>query len=326
MRRLARGVRRRCSAALSYAQLLFVRAAASTVVWLVPCAAACVVALAPSLAAANDFEEFEAARTAYEDHDYAKAVELFDSLVGDAEPRLQNRSLVLESRKYLGTSYLFLGKLDLAEREFERLLRMDPAYVLDPLGFPEEVQRLFSQVKTRLEADRVAAEAARILEEERLRNEKAERARLENERWLRLSHLAQTEQVTEIRSRWLAMVPFGVGQFQNGHSGLGLVLAVSEVSLLAIATTTYFLHDDLRGQKPSDAQIDDARVAESALRYTNQISLGLLAVVAVTGIIDAQLRFAGTRHYERKRPLPPDLYGGPQLSLGPGGAGMALRF
>ena len=42
---------------------------------------------------------------------------------GDAPP-VTNRSLLLEAKKYLGASYLFLGKLQLAEAEFERLLRL----------------------------------------------------------------------------------------------------------------------------------------------------------------------------------------------------------
>jgi hypothetical protein len=101
-------------------------------------------------------------------------------------------------------------------------------------------------------------------------------------------------------------------------------LAVSEGSLLAISIAAYVLHQDLRGQEPSAAEIDDARLAERAFRYTSQISFGLFAVLAVTGIIDAQLRFVPSRRYERERPLPPDLYGGPELTLTP--TGMHLRF
>src|SRR3954471_16871349 len=77
-------------------------------------------------AKANDFEDFEAARGAYDGQDYVHAVALFDALAGGDTPALSNRSLVLESKKYLGASYLFLGKLRAAEQEFERLLRMDP--------------------------------------------------------------------------------------------------------------------------------------------------------------------------------------------------------
>lgn len=280
----------------------------------------------PRVVKANDFEQFEAARQTYESQDYARAAELFEELVGGDVPRLENRSLVIESEKYLGASYLFLSKLDQAEVHVEKLLRLEPEYMLDPLAFPEDVQRLFARVKTRLDSERNAQAESRRAEEERLRREKLERDRKERERWDQLWKLAGKEQVIEERSRVLAMVPFGVGQYQNGHDGMGLVLAVSEGSLLAISIAAYVLHQDLRGQKPSATEINDARLAERAFRYTSQISFGLFAVLAVTGIVDAQLRFVPTRKYERERPLPPDLYGGPELSVGPGNVDLKLRF
>ncbi len=275
---------------------------------------------------ANDFDEFETARSAYDAQDYARAVQLFEALVAGDAPRLSNRSLLLESQKYLGASHLFLGQLDRAERDFERLLRMDPSYVLDPLGFPEEVQGLFARVKTRLDAERKAAEQARKREEARVLRAAEERASRERDRWQRLSALAQVEHVNELRSRWVALVPFGIGQMQNGHDGLGLVLAVSEGALLAISITSYLLHEDLRGQQPATNKVAEAQRAESAFRYTNQISFGLFAALAVTGVLDAELRFLGTRSYDRKRPLPADLYGGPELSVGPASASVRLRF
>lgn len=288
----------------------------------------CACWAAPQAAKANDFEAFESGRQAYEAQDYARAADVFEQLVGGDVPRLQNRSLVLESEKYLGASYLFLGKLNQAEQHFEKLLGMEPEYMLDPLAFPEDVQRLFAQVKTRLDSERAAADQAKKREAEERARAQVARARKENERWKQLFRLAETERVHEVRSRWLAMVPFGVGQFQNDHDGLGLVLAVSEASLLAISITAFVFHENttLRGQTPTASEVNDARLAESAFRYTNQISFGLFAVLAVTGVIDAQTRFTPTRSYDRKRPLPPDLYGGPELSVGPGGVDFRVRF
>jgi tetratricopeptide (TPR) repeat protein len=260
-----------------------------------------------SQARANDFEDFEKARSAYDAQDYAKAVKLFEQLAGGDVPQLNNRSLVLESKKYLGASYLFLGRISQAEQEFTRLLRLDPGYVLDPLAFPEDVQRAFNRVKKQLEADRRASEEEKKREEARIAREREENARRERARWAELTQLAQTEKVHEVRSRWVALVPFGAGQFQNGHTSLGAVLAVSEGSLLALSMVTYFLHDHLRGQHPTPAEIPDARLAERGFRYTNQISFALFAVIAVAGVVDAQIRFQPSYEYERKRPLPADL-------------------
>jgi tetratricopeptide (TPR) repeat protein len=279
-----------------------------------------------SRARANDFEDFENARSAYEAQDYAKAAARFEALAGGDVPQLTNRSLVLESKKYLGASYLFLGKIGQAEQEFTRLLRMDPAYLLDPLAFPEEVQRLFARVKKQVDADHLASETERIREKQRIEREQTERTERERARWAQLTKLAQVETVHEVRSRWLAFVPFGAGQFQNGQTSLGAVLAVSEGSLLALSIVTYVLHDHLRGQQPTPTEIADARLAEQGFRYTNQISFALFAILAVTGVIDAQIRFQPTNDYERKRPLPPDLSQAPELSFDLTGTGASLRL
>lgn len=276
------------------------------------------------IAGASDFEDFEAARSAYESADYALAAQRFEKLGGGDTPRLTNRSLLLEAKKYLGASYLFLGKLQLAEAEFERLLRMDSQYILDPLGFPEEVQRLFSRVKARLDSERRVAEEEQRREQERLSRKESERIKAEQQRWVRLTELAEEERVLQQRSRWIALMPFGIGQVQNGHGSLGAVLAVSEASVLLVSLVSWGVHENLRGQSPDESQRDEYNLTERVSRYTNQVSLGLFAVIAITGIIDAQVRFEGSSARTRKRPLPPDLRDPPRLTLGPGG--LRLRF
>ena len=275
---------------------------------------------------ANDFEEFESARSAYEAQDYALAVKRFEALSGGDSPALTNRSLLLESKKYLGASYLFLGKLQLAEAELERLLRMDPQYILDPLAFPGEVQRLFAGVKSRLDAERRVAEAEQKREQDRLKKLESDRVSGERRRWEQLTEMARTERVQEVRSRWVALMPFGIGQLQNGHGDLGAVLAVSEGSLLLVSVVSWIVHENLRGQNPGVSQRDEFSLTERVSRYTNEVSLGLFGAVALTGIIDAQLRFEGDVWHERKRELPAELREAPQISVGPGSVSMQLRF
>jgi len=277
-------------------------------------------------ARAGEFEAFERARRAYEAQDYARAVRLFEALGGGDAPTLSDRSLLLECKKYLGASYLFLGKLPQAENEFERLLRLDPQYILDPLGFPEDVQRLFSRVKSRLDTER------RVVEQERRREQEAELQRQqenlarEQQRFQKLVDLAETERVQEKHSRLTAFIPFGVGQFQNGHSNLGAVLAVSEGTLLLLGVTSWIVHENLRGQEPSSSERDEFRLIERTSRYANQISFGLFGVIAIAGVIDAQLRFRGDAEYVRKRPLPQELREPPRLGIGPQGVSFSVRF
>jgi hypothetical protein len=276
------------------------------------------------LARANDFADFEVARSAYESADYAEAALRFAKLGGGDAPALTNRPLLLETKKYLAASYLFVGKLQLAEAELERLLRLDAQYILDPLAFPEEVQRLFSRVKQRLDSERRVAEEEERREKDRLARKDSERLQLDQQRWARLTALAQEERVTEQRSRWLAFMPFGIGQVQNGHGSLGAVLAVSEVSLLLVSLVSWGVHESLRGQNPVPDDRDDYRLTERVSRYTNQVSLGLFGVIAITGIIDAQVRFEGDAERVRKRELPPELRDAPKLSLGIDG--LRVRF
>lgn len=276
------------------------------------------------VARANDFEDFEAARSAYESADYAVAAQRFEKLGGGDTPRLTNRSLLLEAKKYLGASYLFIGKLQLAEAELERLLRLDAQYILDPLAFPEEVQRLFSRVKARLDSERRVAEEEQRREQDRLSRKEIERIEGEQKRWARLTALAQEERVLQQRSRWIALMPFGIGQVQNGHASLGAILAVSEVSVLLVSLVSWGVHENLRGQSPDADQRDEYNLTERVSRYTNQVSLGLFGVIAITGIIDAQVRFEGDSARMRKRVLPQDLRDPPRLTLSP--TGFKLRF
>jgi hypothetical protein len=113
-------------------------------------------------ARADDFERFQQAYGAYTAQQYTEAIAQLTALVAANEASTDARPLVLESLKYLAASHLFLGHGADAERTFERLLSLEPDYVLDPLAFPEEVQLVYARVKTRMDAERHSeAELAR---------------------------------------------------------------------------------------------------------------------------------------------------------------------
>ena len=61
-------------------------------------------------AGADELSDFEAARRNYDKQSYAKAAKGFESLVGGVVPRARNPVVRLEARKYLGATYLFLGR------------------------------------------------------------------------------------------------------------------------------------------------------------------------------------------------------------------------
>jgi hypothetical protein len=287
------------------------------------CTVLVLVALARP-AAANELDDFQQAREAYESQDYALAAELLEALVGGEVPKLRNRALLLESRKYLAASYLFLGRRADAEKELERLLLEEPSYELDPLAFPQEVQKVFSNVYQRLEKQRRESEKKRRHAEQEARKREAQRVLGERKRMLRLLELAETERIERVNSRWIALIPFGVGQFQNGHTGLGTFFAISESLMGALNIASFFLHQHLEGQQPSADDLGEARFAEKSFRITNQVTLGAFAVLAIGGIIDAQIRFKSTWTEKRRRKIPDHLrdalrIGPDEASIGFGG-------
>ena len=274
---------------------------------------------------ANEFDDFQQARSAYEAADYNRALALFSALVGGEVPRLQNHSLVLESLKYLGATHLFLGQTEQSEELFRRLLKLDRDYVLDPLAFPEEVQKVFARVKAELEVEVAAQREAELSAREQQVQREQARAAAEAERMRELVELARTERVEVRNSRWLALLPFGIGQFQNGHEGLGYLLLISETLLTAAVMTTYVAHQSISCMSSLNANVcEDARFAERAYRYGNQASAGALALVAIAGILDAQIRFTGNRSTERQRRLPAHLE--PPVDLSFTGTGLRVRF
>jgi tetratricopeptide (TPR) repeat protein len=267
-------------------------------------------------ARADELTAFERAREAYEGARYRQAIERFEALVGGETPRLRSAPLVLESRKYLAASYLFAGESKRAEDQFVRLLEADPSYQLDPVAFPQEVHQLFASVRERVDARARERRAERAREEEEARAREDERERL-RARIVALEEVARQEVVRTESSRWVAAIPFGVGQFQNGHRRLGIALAVTQSVLAATALTTFLLHRDvvqtaLPGEALPGCPVGETSFCEQlqrrerGYRYTNWISSGLLGALIAYGILDAQLRFVPHRESTRERELPPE--------------------
>ena len=263
--------------------------------------------LAPASVRADDLSDFEAARALYERHAYARAVSAFSDLVESVPPRLSDRLLILESRKYLAASLSFVGAADRARSQFRLLLQQEPSYALDPLAFPSEVVELFAEVKAETQAAR-AAQQAREREQQQRTQRLAEQALArDHQNLLRLRQLAEEGEREVANSRWIASIPFGVGQFQNGHKALGVVLAMAEGLAAAGSVASYIAHQRLADARPEPDQLAATRRVESLSRTTNIASFSIFALLALTGIIDAHVRFVPGRVTSQKRPLPDDL-------------------
>jgi tetratricopeptide (TPR) repeat protein len=256
-------------------------------------------------ARAGDLEDFELARTAYESGEYQRAASVLEQLL---ERGVESRLLAREIHKYLGASYVYLDRRELAREQFELILREDPDYPLDPLRFPRAIIELFESVRERVSAERREAEARAELER-RLRNAE--------ERAARLLSFAEEEITVEVpNSRWIAAIPFGMGQFQNGNEGLGWFFLISQAVCVGIAVGATLWHDAIVVQIERARALGDlsGAVAEGNLFLRiawvlDWSALGAFAALAISGVLQAQLDFVERRRVTERRRVPDELRG-----------------
>ena len=122
-----------------------------------------------------------------------------------------------------------------------------------------------------------------------------------------LEELAATETVEKKNSRWIAALPFGIGQFQNEDRKLGIMFAVTESAFLAASIATFVGHNSLRDENPAPSELERARRVERALRIGNWVSVGALLSFYVAGVVEAEVRFKPVIRTTKKRELPDEL-------------------
>jgi len=288
------------------------------------------MAVSARTVAADELSDFESARRNYDKGNYSKAERGLESLVGGAVPRATNPVVRLEARKYLGATYLFLGKNEEAREQFRRLLEEDPEYQIDPVAFPEAVVQTFQEVQTAAAAERAQREALEAARRQRERTDEVEELVRQQERIQKLEELAATETVEKVNSRWIAALPFGVGQFQNENRKLGIMFAVTESAFLVASIATFIGHNSLRDEVPAPDEIEQAQRAERALRIGNWVSVGGFLGFAIAGVTEAQIRFRPVIQSTRKRELSEVMKAprsaGPQIRLKLGLTGGELRM
>ncbi|MEO7092722.1 MAG: hypothetical protein ABI175_05695, partial [Polyangiales bacterium] len=121
-------------------------------------------------------------------------------------------------------------------------------------------------------------------------------------RYESLKTYAGDERLVTKRSRVIASLPFGIGQFQNGDTGLGIIFLTTEVAAVAAATIAFGIHESIPRQ-PAD--VEKARSAETSSKVVNLISVGAFFLIAAGGIAQAHLAFVPESYDTRKRTLPP---------------------
>lgn len=285
---------------------------------------------------ADDVQELELSKNRFDAGQYAEAHERFAILLDPARPtcdrgpsggcRVSDPDLIERARVLDAASLIALRRPDEAEAQIEKILRQNPTYAPNPTLFPQEVVDRFTEVRGRLrdelekELQRRAVEALK----KRLADQKLRDAQ---EKWIAdLQRLAATK--VEVHSRWIAALPLGVGQYQNGDVRLGVFLTTSELVLVATTLVSALIvssYVELGSSKqfPRESLIQLQQNLNVAT-LVNRIAFSTLIGVTAFGIVQAELAFVPEHVIDRARPIPPRPRLAPSVSFAPGGFGIGL--
>jgi hypothetical protein len=271
---------------------------------------ACAVVLSHGSAAfaASEAAEVEKARAAYFARNYAE-VEKKCGLV--LEPGRTPDSLVAaQARMLLGASLVMQGRDTDAIPVFEALLSADGQYDPDPLMYSTHVIEVFIDTKERLrerlaELAKEEARKAAALKEQEL-NEKRKR----DARVRLLERLASQETVVYKNSRSIAMLPFGIGQFQNRSRNWGWFFFGAEAVFLVGASAMLPAYLDAESSKSAALATDRSQAEQyrSRANVLRGFNLGFALAFFGTwmaGAIEAQASFVPEFRELRTRNLPP---------------------
>jgi tetratricopeptide (TPR) repeat protein len=187
--------------------------------------------------------------------------------------KLSTDQQVIEARKYLALSYYLLDRLDEVGEEFAKLLYLDPDYELDPYTVAPPVIDMFESIRRQLKPE---LDIIRQLKSQKQIQEP-----------VKPGVQREIERTVTQRSELATFLPFGVGQFQNGHTGWGLTFAISELLLLAANMTAYLVA--VHGVGNNYPAQDRSLV--QALAVTQYASLAAFGLVWSLGVFHARLHF-----------------------------------
>jgi TolA-binding protein len=272
---------------------------------------ACLVWGATALA--DETSDFEKARIAYLKKDYTEASARFDAMLDPTKGTLTTKALINEAEFCYGAVKFAQGRKDEAHKLWEKvILDTNAQYEPDPLTYPSDVLQDFITQKTNMNAAvQHQQQAQQAADAARREKEAAERRALEA-RVKQLEGIASVETVVVQNSRETALLPFGIGQFQNHQDALGWFFLVTE-GLAVVTTCVLFFpyrynidqyNATLQGAGSLSyrTQLADeyAAVAQD-IRTADFIVLGALGALAITGIIQAEVAFKPILTYTRKR-------------------------
>lgn len=289
-------------------------------------------------------ESYQLAYTRYKNGLYEDAAEILRKLLAvKIDPQEdEERAKVYRKARPVFVACLFGIAAVVTDAEAKKLIdeadaailaqyRQDPFFKL-PSGYVQQVSDRWTRVFFEHRDELEALKDKRIAEQQAAADLAAKRARLEADRVEKLEALAAEENFVETRSRVVAAIPFGVGQFQNDDVGWGVFFATSEALFVASSIISWGFAESIKStQCPAD-QTDELtgerRTVDCDLLMTNfeiarainYSSLGVTGALIIGGIIQAQVVFSPERTSTRKRPIPPPVTVEPTAFVSPEGA------
>lgn len=260
-----------------------------------------------SVAYADEAEMFERGKQLYVSGRYEEAREFWVRALEGPTPVLREQSLVIKGRMLRAGSEWYLGNKIETINQFRIILKINPSFEPDPIAFPpgmlDEFRRVREQFQNDAQRNKSCDDLKTVLTKERTE------CRQLSAQFKSLQKFASEERIVTLNSRWMASLPFGIGQFQNGNFGLGLFFAISESASLLSAVISFAIHERL--PSPSDLRFDPERnrSVEVSSRIVNYVSFGTFIGLAITGIVQAHIGYIPEIYETRKRALPKDLQG-----------------
>jgi hypothetical protein len=249
----------------------------------------------------------------YDTGQYEACVDDFQLLLDPEDAgRLRSPTKIETARVYHGACLIGVGRTLEAETIFRKAILENPQMKTpDSLLFPETVVDLFLRVRESMLDEIRKAEQKRLREAEERANREQSLRELQKERVNALLKLAKTESVVEPHERWMAFIPYGVGQFQNHNKGLGWFFLGSEATVTAVFVASLYM-TSWYGSKTDDRGITRERVRElsdaqhNAYLVSTISGWGLLGLTVV-GIVEANFAYVPELRRERSRELPKTL-------------------
>jgi tetratricopeptide (TPR) repeat protein len=223
------------------------------------------------------YQRYLAGKNAYFYGNYQDCIDKLKALL---EPNIliSEPEQRLESYRYLALSYFYLQKSDGASENFEKLLFIRPDYELDAVETPQNAINFFEQIKKSLK-DKLL-ERQKILEEEIKKEEEKKKK----------ANALQKEVDYQVNSRFVSILPFGIGQYQNDSPGLGTMFLTTELLSVGISMFAYLQVENLRQSDGtfSTDQFQNAQVYQNIQLISAYTALGLMLAGAVQALINFQ--------------------------------------